>query len=130
ASVLALQENIIVNCTGLGGLTLWNDRDVHPIKGHLALLNAQSKLDYLFSRNNYLFPRTDAVIIGGTYRYDDATTNPDLALAQQLVDYMKEYSEWGQKYQCPNSTSTIRTTANILLPGRSRPHRDAAPQRF
>jgi len=101
ASVLALQENIIVNCTGLGGLTLWNDRDVHPIKGHLALLNAQSKLDYLFSRNNYLFPRTDAVIIGGTYRYDDATTNPDLALAQQLVDYMKGVFGVGPKIPMP-----------------------------
>jgi D-amino-acid oxidase len=101
ASVLALQENIIVNCTGLGGSTLWKDPDVIPIKGHLALLKAQPNLHYLFSRNNYVFPRTDAVIVGGTYRYNDATTNPDLALAQELVDYMKGVFGVGPKIPMP-----------------------------
>jgi D-amino-acid oxidase len=89
ASVLALQENIIVNCTGLGAKDIWNDPKLIPIKGHLALLKAQPPLSYLFSRDGYLFPRADAVVIGGTYQTGDATTDPDPAISQQLVDHMK-----------------------------------------
>ena len=89
ASVLALAENIIVNCTGLGAKDIWSDNDLHPIKGHLALLKPQPPLTYLFSRNGYLFPRADAVVIGGTYRFGDDTTNAEPDVIQQLVDHMR-----------------------------------------
>ena len=87
--VLDLQENIIVNCTGLGARDIWRDWDVKGIKGHLAVLTAQPNLTYLFSRDGYLFPRQDGVIIGGTYRFGDETTNPEPAVSKQLVDHMK-----------------------------------------
>jgi D-amino-acid oxidase len=89
ASVLGLQENVIVNCTGLGSKDIWTDPKLIPIKGHLALLKPQPALTYLFSRSGYLFPRADAVVIGGTYRVGDATTNPDPNVSKQLVDHMK-----------------------------------------
>jgi hypothetical protein len=89
ASVLNLEENLIVNCTGFGAKAIWSDPNLIPIKGHLALLKDQAELTYLFSRNGYLFPREDAVIIGGTYCVNDATTDPDPAVSQQLVDHMK-----------------------------------------
>ena len=89
AGVLRLSENIIVNCTGLGGLDIWSDSNVHPIKGHLALLKPQPLLTYLFSRAGYMFPRRDGVVIGGTYCFGDRTTNPDPAVSMRLVDEMK-----------------------------------------
>ena len=64
--VFELRENIIVNCTGFGARTLWNDNEVVPVKGQLAMLPAQLDLKYLFSRNGQMFPRSDAVVIGGT----------------------------------------------------------------
>ena len=88
ASVLGLQENLIVNCTGLGAKDIWGDTKLAPIKGHLALLKHQPRLTYLFSRAGQVFPRGDFTIIGGTNRFGDATTNPEPDVSRGLVAYM------------------------------------------
>jgi D-amino-acid oxidase len=67
SEVLALTENIIINCTGLGAMTLWSDPKMTPIKGQLAMLPAQANLQYLYGQNGYMFPRADHVVIGGTF---------------------------------------------------------------
>jgi glycine/D-amino acid oxidase-like deaminating enzyme len=89
ASVLSLQENIIVNCTGYGAKALWGDNKLQPIKGQLALIDPDPELDYLFGRSGYLFPRSDAVVIGGTFEQgvEDTTANP--VRCQKLVDDLK-----------------------------------------
>ncbi|WP_344878557.1 FAD-dependent oxidoreductase [Nonomuraea antimicrobica] len=66
ADVLTLTQQIIVNCTGLGAKTLWNDSKLLAVKGQLAMLRPQPNLHYLYGRNGYLFPRADHVVIGGT----------------------------------------------------------------
>ncbi len=63
----SLDENILINCTGLGAMTLWNDPKMVPIKGQLALLPAQPNLQYLYGQDGYMFPRADHVVIGGTF---------------------------------------------------------------
>jgi D-amino-acid oxidase len=68
-----LAENIIINCTGLGAMTLWNDTAMLPIKGQLVLLPPQPQLQYLYGQHGYLFPRTDSVVVGGTY--EDGVNN-------------------------------------------------------
>jgi D-amino-acid oxidase len=89
ADVLSLQENIIVNCTGLGSKNIWPDKALKPIKGQLALLPPQPQLQYLYGQNGYMFPRTDAVVIGGSYETDFTTAAADPPFCQLLVDYMK-----------------------------------------
>ena len=87
--VFALRENIIVNCTGFGARALWNDNEVVPVKGQLAMLPAQLDLKYLFSRNGQMFPRSDAVVIGGTMEpcTENKTANP--TVCRGLVDDIK-----------------------------------------
>ena len=63
----SVADKIIVNCTGLGAMTLWNDPKMQPIKGQLAMLPAQPNLQYLYGQNGYMFPRADHVVIGGTF---------------------------------------------------------------
>ena len=89
ANVLGLQENLIVNCTGLGAKDIWGDPKLFPIKGHLALLKPQARLTYLFSRAGHVFPRGDATIIGGTNRFGDATTNPEPDVSRGLIASLK-----------------------------------------
>jgi len=89
ADVLSLQEGIIVNCTGYGAKQILNDTNLQAIKGQLAMLTPQRDLDYLFGRSGYLFPRADAVVVGGTFEEGDDTTTPDRDRCQQLVNDLK-----------------------------------------
>jgi hypothetical protein len=83
--VLSLNENVIINCTGLGSGTLFQDSDVQPVKGQLVLLPPQLKLNYLYSGHGYLFPRQDAVVVGGTEERHFTTDKPDLPTCQRML---------------------------------------------
>jgi glycine/D-amino acid oxidase-like deaminating enzyme len=83
-----LAEKIIVNCTGLGAMTLWNDPKMVPIKGQLAMLPPQAALKYLYGQNGYMFPRTDHVVIGGTFETGVNDEVADKTVCQGLVNYM------------------------------------------
>jgi D-amino-acid oxidase len=87
--VLASTESIIINCTGLGAMKLFNDPLVEPVTGQLAMLPAQPNLQYLYGENHgneYMFPRTDHVVIGGTFEHMVNDETPDKSVCQGLVD--------------------------------------------
>lgn len=42
----SLAEPVVVNCTGLGSFTLFDDRELLPIKGQLTVLVAQPEVNY------------------------------------------------------------------------------------
>lgn len=81
--VLSLEEQIIVNCLGLGAGAVFSDEDVVPIKGQLVLLKPQPDLEYLYSGTGYIFPRRDAVVIGGSFEevFDHPNPDPEKCLA-------------------------------------------------
>ena len=90
ADILAsVPETIVVNCTGLGSMTLFSDTKMTPIKGQLAMLPPQPALQYLYGQNGYLFPRSDHVVIGGTFEVGVNNEVPDKALCAGLVDHIK-----------------------------------------
>jgi len=89
AQVLALPQKTIVDCTGLGAKALWNDPKMEPIKGQLAMLPPQPNLQYLYGQDGYMFPRTDHVVIGGTFERGVNNETPDKAVCQGLVDHIK-----------------------------------------
>jgi D-amino-acid oxidase len=86
-----LTENIIINCTGFGAKGLFADEeDMIPYKGQLALLPAQSNLRYLYGRGNgYMFPRKDAVVIGGTFEKNVNNMTASKTKCKKLVEIMK-----------------------------------------
>jgi D-amino-acid oxidase len=84
-----ISENIIINCTGLGPMTLWNDPHMDPIKGELVLLPPQPKLQYLYGQNGYLFPRTDSVVVGGTYQHGVNNETPVKSDCEHIIAVMK-----------------------------------------
>jgi D-amino-acid oxidase len=98
-----VQQNVIVNCTGLGSKQIWNDGQVTPIKGQLALLRPQPQLQYLYGQDGYMFPRADAVVIGGSYEDTFANADPDPAFCKLLVDYMKGLFGTGPRIPIPDA---------------------------
>jgi D-amino-acid oxidase len=80
-----ITQKIIVNCTGLGARDLCNDHNVHPVKGQLAMLPAQPQLQYLFCAPGYLFPRKDAVVVGGSEEFDATDDTPDINKCKMIL---------------------------------------------
>lgn len=108
--ITALPQTIVINCTGLGAKQLWGDEAMVPAKGQLVLLPPQPRLNYLLSgfacdsgdENRewlqYLFPRHDCVVVGGTYERGH-TGPPDPAVCRELLVRMKRLFE-GDRESC------------------------------
>lgn len=84
----SVTQNIVVNCTGLGAMTLWSDPKVVPIKGQLAMLRAQPNLQYLYGQDGYVFPRSDHVVIGGTFELGKNDENFNKSVCRGLVRHI------------------------------------------
>ena len=79
--ILALEEEGIVNCTGIGSRSLFGDFDLVPIKGQLAILLPQPEVDYIaVAGGSYMFPRTDGIVLGGSQERGEwsTTSTPDI----------------------------------------------------
>jgi D-amino-acid oxidase len=77
-AALRREHAIVINCSGLGSRTLFNDATMTPIKGQLVLLAADPErpVRYMFSERctimgaqaTYLFGRQNDIVVGGTYQ--------------------------------------------------------------
>ena len=88
-----ITQRIIVNCTGLGARQICNDLKVHPVKGQLVMLPAQPNLDYLFCSPGYLFPRQDAVVVGGTEETSFNDDKPDIKTCKMVLAHVRRAFE-------------------------------------
>ena len=95
--VLALSENLIVNCTGLGAKALFGDDELVPLRGLLVLLPAQDEVRYSTSGGVniptgqrglfiHMMPRTDGIVLGGTSERDVWTTDVNEAEKTRIID--------------------------------------------
>jgi len=74
-----LPERLVFNCTGLGARALFDDQELRPARGQLAILLPQPEIRYAFTGEaGYMFPRADGILLGGTFERDvwDPTPNP------------------------------------------------------
>jgi D-amino-acid oxidase len=93
--VMALEENVIVNCTGLGAKQLFNDPELMPLKGQLIVLVPQAEVTY--SSNGgvrdsppgvfvHMMPRSDGIVLGGTSERDVWTMEINETERRRVVD--------------------------------------------
>lgn len=88
--LMALKESVVINCTGLGAKTLFNDEKMLPLQGQLTLLLPQPEIDYSYVAVNkdsfyYMFPRKGAIVLGGTAVRNAYSTEPDRQLSMKMV---------------------------------------------
>lgn len=89
--VLSLEEPIIINCTSLGSVELFHDREFIPVRGHVVYLTPQDGIDYLLSQNVsnipndsyyffFIYPWSDRMILGGVYEHgkEEAVINQEV----------------------------------------------------
>ena len=95
--LMSLEESVIVNCTGLGSYTLFNDRELTPLKGQLTVLVPQPEVDYnTFGGlrrdpssggfDIHMQPRSDGIILGGTSERGVWSLKPNEEARRRVVD--------------------------------------------
>jgi len=86
-AVLALPEQVILNCTGLGARAIFHDEELMPIKGQLSILLPQPEIDYIaLTDEYYMFPRKDGILLGGTHERGVWTLEPNPAAAERIIE--------------------------------------------
>jgi glycine/D-amino acid oxidase-like deaminating enzyme len=86
AQMLALDEPLIMNCTGLGAKQLTGDTQLTPVRGQLSVLAPQPRIDYtVLHYNRYMFPRSDGIVLGGTFQFGATSLEPDPGTVQRIV---------------------------------------------
>ncbi len=87
--LLNLPEPVIFNCTGLGAGKLFGDTELTPAKGQLVFMPPDPDVDYLTigggSGNLYMFSRSDVLLLGGTFKIGDWSTNPEPAETARII---------------------------------------------
>jgi len=104
--LMALEESLIVNCTGLGAKALFGDPDLVPLKGQLVVLIPQEDVNYATNggvRGSqpgvfvHMMSRHDGIILGGTSERDVWTLDVNEAERKRVVEgHMKMFAEFNQ----------------------------------
>jgi len=93
--LMALDESLIVNCTGLGAKALFGDTELMPLKGQLIVLIPQEEVNYSTNggvRNSpagvfvHMMPRRDGIVLGGTSERDVWTMDINDAERKRVVE--------------------------------------------
>jgi D-amino-acid oxidase len=86
-----LPERLVVNCTGLGAKALFGDEELMPIKGQLTILLPQPEIDYITLTDNYMFPRRDGILLGGTHERGVWTLEPNVEAMGHILDAHRHF---------------------------------------
>jgi D-amino-acid oxidase len=83
---------VIINCTGLGARTLASDRDLHPIRGQLVVVENPG-IEEFFSEDTgpasdlcFIYPHGATVVLGGTAETGAWDLRPDPETAERILN--------------------------------------------
>lgn len=86
-----LSEQAIVNCTALGSRTLFDDQAIYPARGILVHLEPQNLGYAIHDGFKYMFPRSDALILGGVFDEGIWDERPDQQIAQEILTHHRRF---------------------------------------
>ncbi|MDM7954956.1 FAD-dependent oxidoreductase [Blastomonas sp.] len=96
--VAALPERLVFNCTGLGAAALFGDTELVPVRGQLAVLIPQPEVDYAYALSaGYMFPRSDGILLGGTFERGEYTAEPQ---PQDIADIVESHRRLMAGWRC------------------------------
>ena len=87
-----LPEPVIVNCTGLGSFSLFDDKELVPVKGQLTFLVPQTEVNYRASarlpdgENASINPRSDGIVVGNSQEPGIWSLEPNEEIRKRNVD--------------------------------------------
>ena len=92
----ALDEPLVVNCSGLGARDLFRDDEMVPLKGQLTVLVPQPEVDYgtfgglpgsspAGGLGIHMQPRSDGIVLGGTSERGEWSIEPNREAMERIV---------------------------------------------
>jgi glycine/D-amino acid oxidase-like deaminating enzyme len=87
----SLDERLIVNCTALGSKTLFGDDAIYPARGVLVHMQPQDLGYCVHDGYKYMFPREDALILGGCFQPDRDDDRPDEEMVREILDHHRRF---------------------------------------
>lgn len=91
--LMSLSESILVNCTGLGSKTLFNDDELVPVKGQLTLCVPEPEINYRISGRvpsstvyADINPRSDGIVIGNMHERGNWSLDPNEEVRQRNIE--------------------------------------------
>lgn len=92
AAIAQLPQKLVFNCTGMGAKDLFEDDELTPVRGQLTFLKPQPEVDYAVSHDElYMLPRTDGILLGGTYELGVASLTPDRDKKRKMLARHKAF---------------------------------------
>ncbi len=96
ADLRRLREPVVVNCTGYGARSLWQDESITPVRGQITWLAPQPEVRYgLYYRGVSVLPRPDGIVVqqvgdGDMHGYGVADETPDRSEAEAAIATIAE----------------------------------------
>ncbi len=89
--IKALSEHTIVNCLALGSRTIFGDDAMYPARGLLVHMEPQPLGYIVHDGYKYMFPREDALILGGCFDENVWDDQPDQKIAQDILSHHRRF---------------------------------------
>jgi D-amino-acid oxidase len=110
--LMSLTESVIVNCTGLGSKTLFNDDELVPIKGQITVCVPQPEVNYRASGRlanstspGQINPRSDGIGLGTSQDLGNWSLEPDQEVINRAVNSAMEFFS-GMREPVPGAALT------------------------
>jgi glycine/D-amino acid oxidase-like deaminating enzyme len=91
--LMGLDEEVVFDCLGLGAGPLFGDSALQPIKGQLVHLPPVPLPFIPDHPAGYLVPRTDALVVGGTFETGVADTAVDPVVSRRILAANRAFFE-------------------------------------
>lgn len=86
-----LAESVLVNCLALGSKMIFGDEDVYSARGVLVHLKPQDLGYGIHDGFKYMFPRENALILGGCFEEDEWDDQPDQAMIDVILAHHRQF---------------------------------------
>lgn len=86
-----LDERVLVNCMALGSRALFCDKQVYAARGVLVHMKPQDLGYGTHDGFKYMFPRSDALILGGCFHEYDWDDTPDQAMIDEILNHHRRF---------------------------------------
>ena len=86
-----LEEPILVNCLALGARDLFDDQDVYPARGVLVHMKPQPLGYSVHDGYKYMFPREDALVLGGVFDAGVEDPVPPDHTVQEILSHHRRF---------------------------------------